>query len=42
MTTDCQAAYLGSYSVNNSIPIGMIQGKLFASTIILQKENIDQ
>ncbi|EDZ90485.1 DUF3573 domain-containing protein [Francisella tularensis] len=42
ITTDGQAAYLGSYSGNNSIPIGMIPGKLFASTIILQKEKFDQ
>ncbi|AIT09240.1 membrane protein [Candidatus Francisella endociliophora] len=41
ITTNGEAAYLGSYSGNNSIPIGMIPSKLFASTLILQKEKFD-
>lgn len=41
ITTNGEAAYLGSFSGNNSIPIGMIPSKLFASTLILQKEKFD-
>ena len=41
ITTNGEAAYLGSYSGNNSVPIGMIPSKLFASTLILQKEKFD-
>ena len=41
ITTNGEVTYLGSYSGNNSIPIGMISSKLFASTLILQKEKFD-
>nr|WP_235261406.1 DUF3573 domain-containing protein [Francisella sp. FSC1006] len=38
ITTQGQVTYLGSYSGNNSIPIGMISSNLFASTILGQRE----
>lgn len=41
ITTQGQVTYLGSYSGNNSIPIGMISSNLFASTILGQREVFD-
>lgn len=41
ITSDGETTYLGAYSGNNSIPIGMISSKLFASTLILQREKFD-
>lgn len=41
ITPDGETTYLGAYSGNNSIPIGMISSKLFASTLILQREKFD-
>ena len=38
ITTQGQITYLGSYSGNNSIPIGMISSNLFASTILGQRD----
>nr|WP_227806699.1 DUF3573 domain-containing protein [Francisella persica] len=34
MTTQGQTTYLGSYSSNNSISIGMISSNIIASTIL--------
>ncbi|QEO58001.1 MULTISPECIES: DUF3573 domain-containing protein [Francisella] len=41
ITTQGQITYLGSYSGNNSIPIGMISSNLFASTILGQRDTFD-
>ena len=41
ITTRGEVTYLGSYSGNNNIPIGMLPGSLFASTLIMQKEKFD-
>ncbi|ASG68848.1 hypothetical protein CDV26_11065 [Francisella halioticida] len=41
ITTRGQITFLGSYSGNNSIPIGMISGSLFASTVIGQRNKFD-
>ncbi|WP_407877332.1 DUF3573 domain-containing protein [Francisella sciaenopsi] len=41
ITTQGQVTYLGSYSGNNSIPIGMISSNLFASTLLGQREKFD-
>ncbi|ALB01919.1 membrane protein [Francisella persica ATCC VR-331] len=41
ITTQGQVTYLGSYSGNNSIPIGQISSNLFASTLLGQREKFD-
>lgn len=41
ITTMGEVTYLGSYSGNNSIPIGMISGSLFASTLLGQRDKFD-
>ncbi|AJC49488.1 DUF3573 domain-containing protein [Allofrancisella guangzhouensis] len=41
ITTQGQIAFLGSYSGNNSIPIGMISSNLFASTLMGQRSKFD-
>lgn len=41
ITTRGQVTFLGAYSGNNSIPIGMISGSLFASTVIGQRNKFD-
>lgn len=41
ITTRGEVTYLGSYSGNNNIPIGMLPSKLFASSLITQKEKFD-
>ena len=41
ITSQGQVTFLGSYSGNNSIPIGMIGSSLFASTLIGQREKFD-
>jgi len=41
ITTRGEVTYLGSYSGNNNIPIGMLPGSLFASTLMMQKEKFD-
>ncbi|MFC4892541.1 DUF3573 domain-containing protein [Pseudofrancisella aestuarii] len=41
ITTGGQITYLGSYSGNNSIPIGMISSNLFASTLLGQRAKFD-
>ena len=41
ITTQGQITYLGSYSGNNSIPIGMISSNLFASTILEQRDSFN-
>ena len=41
ITTQGQVTYLGSYSGNNSIPIGQISSNLFASTLLGQRERFD-
>ena len=41
ITTRGQVTYLGSYSGNNNIPIGMLPGSLFASNLIMRKEKFD-
>lgn len=41
ITTRGEVAYLGSYSGNNTIPIGMISSNLFASTLLGQKQRFD-
>jgi hypothetical protein len=41
ITTRGEITYLGSYSGNNNIPIGMLPGSLFASTLMMQKEKFD-
>ncbi|MEY8767463.1 DUF3573 domain-containing protein [Francisella philomiragia] len=41
ITTQGQITYLGSYSGNNSVPIGMISSNLFASTILGQRDTFD-
>ncbi|WP_236939877.1 DUF3573 domain-containing protein [Francisella uliginis] len=41
ITTQGQITYLGSYSGNNSIPIGMISSNLFASTILGQRDSFN-
>ncbi|MED7788890.1 DUF3573 domain-containing protein [Francisella sp. 19X1-34] len=38
ITTQGQVTYLGSYSGNNSIPIGQISSNLFASTLLGQRD----
>jgi hypothetical protein len=41
ITTQGQVTFLGSYSGNNSIPIGQISSNLFASTLLSQREKFD-
>ena len=41
ITTQGQVTFLGSYSGNNSIPIGQISSNLFASTLLGQREKFD-
>jgi hypothetical protein len=41
ITTGGQVTFLGSYSGNNSIPIGQISSNLFASTLLGQREKFD-
>lgn len=41
ITTRGQVTFLGAYSGNNSIPIGMISGSLFSSTVIGQRNKFD-
>ena len=41
ITTKGEVTYLGSYSGNNTIPIGMISSNLFASTLLGQREIFD-
>ncbi|AIT09516.1 membrane protein [Candidatus Francisella endociliophora] len=41
ITTQGEVTYLGSYSGNNTIPIGMISGNLFASTLFGQRGKFD-
>ncbi|QLE79150.1 DUF3573 domain-containing protein [Francisella sp. Scap27] len=41
ITTKGEVTYLGSYSGNNTIPIGMISSNLFASTLLGQRERFD-
>ncbi|MGQ4006076.1 DUF3573 domain-containing protein [Francisellaceae bacterium CB300] len=41
ITSRGEVTYLGSYSGNNNIPIGMVAGSLFASTLMMQKEKLD-
>ncbi|QLE78882.1 DUF3573 domain-containing protein [Francisella sp. Scap27] len=41
ITTRGEVSYLGSYSGNNNIPIGMLPSKLFASSLVTQKEKFD-
>ncbi|API86267.1 DUF3573 domain-containing protein [Francisella uliginis] len=41
ITTQGQVTFLGSYSGNNSIPIGQIPSNLFASTLLGQRERFD-
>lgn len=42
ITSQGQAAFIGSYSGNNSIPIGQIPSNLFASTVIGQRDKFDE
>ncbi|QIW09271.1 DUF3573 domain-containing protein [Francisella sp. LA112445] len=42
ITTQGQITYLGSYSGNNTIPIGQISRNLFSSTIIGQKDKFGE
>ncbi|MED7787509.1 DUF3573 domain-containing protein [Francisella sp. 19X1-34] len=41
ITTQGQITFLGSFSGNNSIPIGQIGSSLFASTLLSQREKFD-
>lgn len=41
ITTGGEVTYLGSFSGNNTIPIGMISSNLFASTLLGQREKFD-
>ncbi|QIW09560.1 DUF3573 domain-containing protein [Francisella sp. LA112445] len=41
ITTQGQVTFLGSFSGNNSIPIGQIGSSLFASTLLGQREKFD-
>lgn len=41
ITTGGEVSFLGSFSGNNSIPIGQISSNLFASTILGQREKFD-
>ncbi|WP_150466667.1 DUF3573 domain-containing protein [Francisella sp. SYW-9] len=41
ITTRGQVTFLGSFSGNNSIPIGQISSSLFASTLLGQREKFD-
>ncbi|WP_150468031.1 DUF3573 domain-containing protein [Francisella sp. SYW-9] len=41
ITTQGQITFLGSYSGNNSIPIGQISSNLFASTLLGQRDKFD-
>ncbi|AXA34468.1 DUF3573 domain-containing protein [Francisella adeliensis] len=41
ITSQGETTFLGSYSGNNSIPIGMISSSLFASTLLGQREKFD-
>jgi hypothetical protein len=41
ITTGGQVTFLGSYSGNNSIPIGQISSNLFASTLLGQREKFE-
>ncbi|MGQ4005631.1 DUF3573 domain-containing protein [Francisellaceae bacterium CB300] len=41
ITTQGQVTFIGSYSGNNSIPIGQISSNLFASTLLGQREKFD-
>lgn len=41
ITTGGQVTYLGAYSGNNSIPIGMLPSSLFASSLLGQREKFD-
>ncbi|APC97578.1 DUF3573 domain-containing protein [Francisella frigiditurris] len=41
ITTQGQVSYLGSFSGNNSIPIGQISSNLFASTLLGQRGKFD-
>ncbi|MED7819968.1 MULTISPECIES: DUF3573 domain-containing protein [unclassified Francisella] len=41
ITTRGETTYMGSYSGNNSIPIGQISSKLFALTLLSQKQKFD-
>ncbi|WP_425352911.1 DUF3573 domain-containing protein [Allofrancisella frigidaquae] len=41
ITTRGQVSYLGSYSGNNTIPVGMISSNLFASTLLGQRDKFD-
>ena len=41
ITTRGEVTYLGSYSGNNTVPIGMISSNLFASTLLGQRQRFD-
>ncbi|MDE5018812.1 DUF3573 domain-containing protein, partial [Francisella tularensis subsp. holarctica] len=41
ITTQGEVPFLGAYSGNNTIPIGMISSNLFASTVIGLRTKID-
>ena len=41
ITSQGQASFMGSYTGNNSIPIGQISSSLFSSTLLGQREKFD-